>query len=120
MPSFHLSSITLAPTSASSDRLRVSFRTSSRGGDPLYPATGLQFAFHHGEDEVFAADRLVSRDVAVADDGSCSVLVDGVPMFRHCSPDSAAQTLVRVHAWQGERHLGSWDVGRIQGREFSA
>jgi hypothetical protein len=112
MPSFNLSDITIASLNDENSLVRVSFRTTSRGKDPLYPATGLHFEFLSGGQEIFAAERVVSREVAVGQDGVYSVVTE-VPRVHSKEPDSDPEMVIKVHAWQGERHLGTWDVGSV-------
>jgi hypothetical protein len=119
MSSLHLSSLALEPISPNGNDLRVMFHTSSlREADPLYPATGLQVAFCHGETEAYTPERLVAREVDVSDDGTCSILVAGMPRFAHRNANPEARTLVKVHAWKGEKLLGSWVAGSVKGREI--
>jgi hypothetical protein len=40
-----------------------------------------------------------------------------MPTFLVAPGTPETETLVRLHAWRGEKMLGSWDVGGLAGRE---
>ncbi|KUI60855.1 hypothetical protein VP1G_08055 [Cytospora mali] len=101
--------------------LTVFFRRGVESRDAIYPASGLQFSFEQPDDhkEVFT-ERVTARDVRSNESGLCTVnLPKGkVPTFsiRRDLEDRVGDVLVKLHAWKGERHLGVWEVGRLNGK----
>ncbi|KAK2603099.1 hypothetical protein N8I77_009581 [Diaporthe amygdali] len=96
---------------------------SARDTDPLYPATHLQLSYNfEGTGEVFIPDVIKSQDVKVeasseAESERLYVVrspADQIPRAKvNEGATSAAE--VRVYAWRGEKLLGKWSVGRIEG-----
>ena len=93
----------------------------ARGSDALYPATHLQLSYNfEGTGEVFIPDVITSRDLVKSDSEAEPNLYD-VETPAHNVPrpkvnegaPSAAE--VFVYAWRGEKLLGKWTVGRVEG-----
>ena len=84
---------------------------------PQYPATGLQVSLENNDQSIFL-ERLTSRDI-ITDESNPGVLSfripkAEVPRFNRRNRDPLnSTTAVKVHAWQGEKWLGSWDVGTL-------
>jgi hypothetical protein len=102
----------LPPTSTRP--LTVAFTLPSTNAQgTLFPATGLQVSIA----DVFL-DRVTERDVEVTD-GSvegisrCTLRVPHLPRFRGGSVSTTGQYEVKLHAWKGEKLLGSWKVGDL-------
>lgn len=95
--------------------------TSARDADPLYPATHLQLSYNfQGTGEVFIPDVIGPRDLVKSDDEAEPNLyevqapADKVPRAKvNEGAPSAAE--VSVYAWRGEKLLGKWTVGRVEG-----
>ncbi len=143
MPSYNLEPVSFkAPTDAA-PFLTASFRLPSTDNgttaprSSIHPATGLQLSFVNNDHEVFL-ERLTARDVETTTSTSsgtssgggggggpaagarlCSLRVPAreIPRLRFRAP--AAETDVRLHAWKGEKWLGSWSVGTLTGLEDS-
>lgn len=94
---------------------------SSRDTDPLYPATHLQLSYHfEGSGEVFIPDVITSRDLLKSGSQDEPHLyevqtpADKVPRAKvNEGAPSAAE--VYVYAWRGEKLLGKWNAGRVEG-----
>lgn len=94
---------------------------SSRDSDPLYPATHLQLSYNfEGSGEVFIPGVIASRDLVGSGGGDGPNLyevqtpADQVPRAKvNEGAPSAAE--VYVYAWRGEKLLGKWNVGRVEG-----
>lgn len=94
---------------------------SARDTDPLYPATHLQLSYNfEGSGEVFIPDVISSRDLrkhgSEAEPNLYEVQTpaDKVPRAKvNEGAPSAAE--VCVYAWRGEKLLGKWTVGRVEG-----
>lgn len=122
MAPFVLEPVSHLGPSASASYLQVSFRlpgSSVRHADDLlHPASGLQLSFENGDHEAFT-ERLTTRDVLVSDtdSGLYSIRVPetDIPKFqaRGAGPTTAGTT-IKLHAWQGEKLLGSWNVGDLE------
>jgi len=62
--------------------------------------------------------RFTTRDLVVEDDdndGGFAVMVgEGeIPRFSGRGEEGEEEVVVSMHAWKGERVLGSWEVGRL-------
>jgi len=121
-PRLDLSDLSISKPKQGHKTVKLHFRTSATGDmkGPIHPASGLQTSFKAGEGEVFSPDRLTLRDISVGADGLCTVEAR-VPYFnvgdyRMGEPGPAPpDTTVRIHAWHGERFIGTWEAGRIRG-----
>lgn len=89
--------------------------------DSLYPATYLQLSYNfEGSGEVFILDVITSKDLAKLDSEAEPNLYEietparnvPRPKVNEGAPSAAE---VFVYAWRGERLLGKWTVGRVQG-----
>ncbi|KAG6363682.1 hypothetical protein INS49_008783 [Diaporthe citri] len=89
--------------------------------DPLYPATHLQLSYNfEGSGKVFIPDVITSRDLVQSGSEAepslyeVQALADKVPRAKvNEGAPSAAE--VYVYAWRGEKLLGKWNVGRVEG-----
>lgn len=93
----------------------------ARDSNPLYPATHLQLSFKFdGTGEVFIPDFVTPGDLARADREALSNLYEvelsanNVPRPKVNEGASSAAEIF-VYAWRGERLLGKWTVGRVEG-----
>ncbi len=114
MASYTIEPVSLTGPTASRPVLAITFRVPSpRERDALHPATGLQVSFTDGVVDMFV-ERLTARDVEVvdADDGLCRVVI-GQQDLPRARTEAGADFDVRLHAWKGEKWLGSWDAGKI-------
>ena len=115
-----LSDLSISKPKEGHKMVKLHFRTSTTGKTPIHPASGLQTSFQAGESEIFSPDRLTLRDISVGADGVCTVETR-VPYFKVGnykigeSGPAPPDTTVRIHAWQGERFIGSWEAGQIRG-----
>ena len=138
MASFALEPLTFTPpTPDNTNPLKLIFRILPSSGnnpsDPLHPATALQFSFDNGLHEVFG-ERLTARDITLPSSNSpgaagvgnvgsrYEIQIPGreVPRFAETPEEQAADVVVRVHSWKGEKLLGRWEVGCITGWEVGA
>ena len=117
MASYHVEPVSISPPTASKRFLDVAFRLPSSGGrDPIFPATGLQVSVCDNDNdmEVFL-ERATSRDVVVygadATLRSLRIPESEVPRMYH---SSAASLTVKLHAWRGEKWLGTWELGTLE------
>ncbi len=112
--------------------MRVSFRLPSTprnnsAASAIYPATGLQLSFANNGHEPFMG-RLTARDVeilegddATSSSGSageprlCSFRIPSGEIPRFAFEGAGPETEVRLHAWRGEKWLGTWPVGKLTG-----
>lgn len=100
---------------------------SARDNDPLYPATKLQLSFsHQGTGEVFPPRVVTSQDLIKADEPegegeqhlyTVQVPPNEVPRAK-VSHEQTTDADVSVYAWKGEKLLGKFLVGRIEGLGF--
>lgn len=93
----------------------------SRGADPLYPATYLQLSYTFEDtSEIFVPNIITARDLTRpgpdAEPGVyvCTVPTNEVPRMR-VKQQTTGDADVTVHAWQGEKFLGKWMVGKVEG-----
>lgn len=94
---------------------------SARDTDPLYPATRLQLSYNfEGSGEVFIPDAITYRDLVKSGDEAEPNLyevrapADQVPRAK-VNDGAPSEAEVYVYAWRGEKLLGKWTVGRIEG-----
>lgn len=100
----------------------------SRATDPLYPATHLQLAYHwEGTGDTFVPRTITSEDLtAVEEEGDGQQQTSGLLLFSVQVPpgeiprakvnEGTTNTAeVRLYAWRGERLLGTWVVGCVEG-----
>ncbi len=118
---YDLQPVSFTRPSSGRPSLTITFRLpSGTGTNPIHPATGLQLSFANKDHEPFL-ERLTPRDVETLGEGEeaaeagtlCTVTVAAAQMPRF--PDGDADTEVRLHAWRGERWLGTWAVGTVSG-----
>ncbi len=117
MATYNIEPVSFVGPTARERSLKISFRapnTVEGNSNPIHPATALQLSFRNDDNEVFI-DRLTPRDISV-DDDLCWLHIDNdtVPQFKHRPAAPAQEDFdVVLHAWRGEKLLGSWVVGRI-------
>lgn len=115
------SSLIPSPAAATSPLCFTVSLPSGRDTDPLYPATHLQLTYNfEGTGEIFIPDVVTSRDlIKSADDTEPNLYevrtpADKVPRAKvNEGAPSAAE--VSAYAWRGEKLLGKWTVGRVEG-----
>lgn len=94
---------------------------SARDTDPLYPATHLQLSYNfEGTGNVFIPDVITSRDLAESASGAETSLyevqtpADKVPRAK-VNEGAPSTAEICVYAWRGEKLLGKWTVGQVEG-----
>ncbi|EOO01615.1 hypothetical protein UCRPA7_2857 [Phaeoacremonium minimum UCRPA7] len=119
MPSYELTPQAFTAPTDAIPYMTVTFRVPQSSArrdrdDPIFPASGLQLSLENNRREAFLEERLTARDLG-ASGGVCVARVPAgeIPQFR--GPEWADQTVVvKMHAWKGEKWLGSWEVGRME------
>ncbi len=128
MATFTLEPVSFDAPSATRHGMKVGFRApanssssgrsnNSNNRSPIHPATALQFSFRNECNEVFV-ERLTPRDIAEDEEDEGLYLVrlpaSQIPRFKpHAHAHSQTDFDVFMHAWRGEKLLGSWVVGTI-------
>lgn len=105
----------LAPTSPMTITLSLS---PIRASDPLHPATHLQLAYtYKGTGDIFMPDVITAKDLLTTDDEGVFMLeVQGKDIPRaKVSSGGMSAAVVNLYAWKGEKLLGRWQVGTIEG-----
>lgn len=107
----------LAPTSPL--HIAVSLPHSQDTKPALYPATRLQLAYvFEGTGEIFVPNAITSRDLVPADLTrnlyEIEVLARDIPRAK-VNHGMTSTAEVVLYAWKGEKLLGKWSVGRIEG-----
>lgn len=101
-------------------RFTVSLPT-ARETDSLYPATHLQLSYNfEGSGEVFIPDVITSKDLTKSESEAEPNLYEVEtpaqnvprPKVNEGAPSAAE---VFLYAWRGEKLLGKWTVGRVEG-----
>ncbi|OAA31977.1 hypothetical protein AAL_01309 [Moelleriella libera RCEF 2490] len=114
--SVNASSLVQSPDAATSP-LRLTVRLpSALDTDLLYPATHLQlsYAFSAGT-EIFAPAAITSRDIMQSGGEYLIQSPPGDIPRAKVKTGMTSAAGVRVHAWRGDKLLGTWVVGRIEG-----
>lgn len=106
--------------------MRIGFRAPYSDRSPIHPATALQLSIRNQSMEIFM-DRLVPRDIDEAEPGGvdgdgdddnnsgrlCVVRTPLADIPRVKYNPTHVEFDVVMHAWRGEKYLGSWVVGTI-------
>ena len=117
MASYHLEPVSMSAPTAEKRFLDVAFRLPSGGArDSIYPATGLQVSVcDTARDMEVFLERATSRNVVVhgadATLRSLRIPESEVPRMYHAA---AASLTVKLHAWRGEKWLGTWELGTLE------
>jgi len=115
MAPYTIDDIAFNPPTATRHFMGIAFRVPSSesvGTNPIHPATGLQLSFRAADDTEMFLERMAPREVAADESGACSVRVAEGDIPRFSRPDRTEVDVI-LHAWKGEKHLGSWEVGKF-------
>ena len=90
--------------------------TMSLGPRGLYPATHLQLCYvFEGTGSIFPPEPITAGDlVKIGDYYEATVLPKNIVRSKVNEGESSTGKVV-VYAWKGEKLLGSWEVGTIEG-----
>ena len=104
--------ISLTPPRVEDGPLVIAFRLppGKSARNPIAPATALQVSIGH----VFL-ERQTARDVEPREnaEGEFVLRQGGLPKITCLEHSGHNDVDVTVHAWKGEKWLGSWEVGRL-------
>jgi hypothetical protein len=116
---FRSSLISGSPAAATSPLLFTLHLPNARPKNPLHPASHLQIIFtFEGTGSIYLPRFIMPGDLVLVDGEEnlfeAKVAADEVPRVKVNEGMTSAAT-VSLNAWKGERVLGSWELGRIEG-----
>ena len=115
--------------------IKVTFTTTSRGKNPIYPATYVQLSWTYAGEEMFVDNVYTARDIDEENEGensssdiensdesggrsqrlySLTIPQENIAR-KMCKPEEGRDAQVKLYAWRGEKLLGQWELGTVEG-----
>lgn len=114
-----MGALTIDPSTSTALSVTVSL-PNGRDTNALYPATHLQISYSYSpmSCQIFSPKVITSNDLIRCDSDpslySIEIPDSEVPRIKYPAAGDSHVAEVHVHAWKGEKNLGSWRLGQIE------